>query len=63
MSARCNPTCDPIHHAGYLTCPICDAPGWPSEAIWLDENFIAATYVPSCAHVEKEVLVVGGPAS
>ena len=60
MSARHSPACDPVHHAGYLTCPICDAPGWPSEAEWLDDDSIIATYVPTCSHVLEQVLVVDG---
>jgi hypothetical protein len=60
MSARRSPTCDPIHHAGYLTCPICEAPAWASEATWLDNDCILATYVPTCSHAAEQVSVVDG---
>jgi hypothetical protein len=62
MTARCSPSCNALHHAGYLTCPICGAPAWPSEATWLDNDSIVATYVPTCSHAEAQVNVVdGGP--
>ena len=61
MSARCSPACNPVHHAGYLTCPACGAPGWPTEAEWLDNDTLVATYEPSCSHAHEPVtLVVGG---
>lgn len=63
MSARFHPACDPVAHAGYLTCPICDAAGWPSEAEWLDDDRIVARFVPTCDHIEEQILVVGGGAA
>jgi hypothetical protein len=63
MSARCSSACDPVHHAGYLTCPVCEAPAWPTEATWLDGESIIATYVPTCPHAEAQVCVVDGGAT
>jgi hypothetical protein len=60
MTARCSPACDPVHHAGYLTCSVCDAPAWPIDATWLDDDSIVATYVPTCLHVVEQVTVVPG---
>jgi hypothetical protein len=60
MSARCNPDCDPRHHAGYFDCDVCGAPIWASEAIWLDGNSILATFTPACGHAEEQVTVVDG---
>jgi hypothetical protein len=60
MSARCSPTCDPVHHAGYLGCSVCDAPAWPTDAAWLDDEQIVATYVPTCSHVMEQIIVVDG---
>ena len=48
MSARRHTQCPPVHHAGYLDCPLCGSKGYTTEATWLDDERILATYVPSC---------------
>ena len=57
MSTR-RSECSPIHHAGYLVCPICGAPGYATEATWLDGNHIIATFTPTCDHGPSETRVV-----
>ena len=59
MSARRHAACSPLHHAGYLDCPVCGARGYATEATWLDNDRILATYVPSCNHFSPETWVVG----
>ena len=60
VTARCSPTCDATHHAGYLTCDVCGSPAWPSDAAWLDGDRILATYNPTCSHAVAQVSVVDG---
>jgi hypothetical protein len=60
VSTRRHPACSPVSHAGYFDCPICQAPAWPSEATWLDDDRIIATYVPTCEHAGPQTMVVGG---
>ena len=60
MSARRHTQCPPVHHAGYLDCPLCGSKGYATEATWLDDERILATYVPSCTHVLPETMVVAG---
>lgn len=56
--SRPHPNCSPIHHAGYLVCPACYAPGYATEAAWLDDDRIIATFTPTCDHGPSETRVV-----
>jgi hypothetical protein len=56
--SRSHPVCSAVAHAGYMTCPICEAPGYATEATWLDGDRVLATFIPSCDHGPAETHVV-----
>lgn len=62
MSARQHPACSPVAHAGYLVCDVCHAPGYATEAAWLDDTRILATYGPGCDHAETVTMMLSDAA-
>lgn len=41
---------DPLLRCGFLVCPDCGKIGYPSEAVWISEDQILATYPRACSH-------------
>ncbi len=49
---------DPIMVAGLACCPVCARVTYPSEASWLDDTLIIASFPASCGHSRARTAVI-----
>ena len=49
---------DPSISAGHVICPACAAVAYPSDACWLNDALVIATFPSVCTHVPEAMRVV-----
>jgi hypothetical protein len=49
---------DSILFAGLASCPMCGRMAYPSDASWLDDRLIVATFPAPCAHSAARIVVI-----
>jgi len=53
---------DPLIHAGHVRCSTCRTASWPTDADWISETLILASYEAACEHATPHTWIVDATA-